>query len=139
MMTPDLFETVHLFANLVMVGVIWIVQLVHYPSFRYVSEGAFKNFMRSHKRRITIFVAPVMLAELFSLLWINYQSGFSESKFIFALILLGAIWLTTFLISIPCHNQLSGGKSGPIISKLINTNWIRTGAWTLKALLVVFM
>src|SRR5271157_6285468 len=46
-----------------MVGLIWLVQVVHYPLFRLVGSGDFKGYHHNHTRLISWVVGPPMLAE----------------------------------------------------------------------------
>ena len=55
-----------LVSTLFMTGLIWCVQLVHYPLFARVGEGTFSAYEQDHQRRITWIVMPVMLVELAS-------------------------------------------------------------------------
>ncbi len=43
------------------------------------------------------------------------------------------VWLSTFVLQVPIHNQLKTGKENMLIRRLVATNWIRTAAWSLKA------
>jgi hypothetical protein len=43
------------------------------------------------------------------------------------------VWLSTFGLQVPIHNQLQTGKEDLLIKRLVTTNWIRTAAWSLKA------
>lgn len=45
-------------------GLIWTVQLVHYPTFRYVSASQFVAFETFHQRRMSYVVVPLMSIEL---------------------------------------------------------------------------
>ena len=47
-----------------MVGLIWLIQLVHYPLFRYVGSKEFRIFHENHKIFITPVVGIVMIVEL---------------------------------------------------------------------------
>ena len=49
-----------------MIGVIWTVQLVHYPLFGAVRADEFAAFEREHQQRISAVVMPFMLGELAS-------------------------------------------------------------------------
>ena len=42
-------------------GVIWTIQIVHYPSFHYIDKLSFVNFHQFHERRISIIVMPLMM------------------------------------------------------------------------------
>jgi hypothetical protein len=47
-----------------LVGLVWVVQLVHYPAFLYVADEQFSDFHQLHTRQITWVVLPLMGAEL---------------------------------------------------------------------------
>lgn len=118
--------------SLFMAGLIWTIQLVHYPSFRFVDETNFNAFHSFHNQKISIIVIPVMITELITsrLLWWN--EGFLSLNGIgFYLVLL--IWISTFLLSVPNHAKLATGKDDVVINTLVHTNWIRTMLWTVKA------
>ena len=59
---------IHLIATSVMVGVIWVIQLVHYPSFHFIELKQYTTFQRFHMSRISYVVIPAMLTELFTLI-----------------------------------------------------------------------
>ena len=50
-------------ATLALVGLIWFVQVVHYPLFAKVGSSSFADYEQSHQRRTTLVVAPLMLVE----------------------------------------------------------------------------
>lgn len=117
----------------VMTGVIWIIQCVHYPSFRYVEMSQAADFHAHHTSSIGPIVAPLMIGELGLSIYLAYRGGV-QSWVILALVLI--IWLSTFALQVPLHNSLGKDWSMLSIDKLVNTNWIRTIAWTLKLILV---
>jgi len=133
----DPFNLSALFISWGLVVLIWIVQLVHYPSFHYIDPAKFINFHAHHSRSITVIVMPLMLAELAISFFLAYRSGFASVETL-ALVMVIGIWLSTFLIQIPLHNQLSTGNDGAVVTKLVNTNWIRTFLWTAKAILLTY-
>ena len=51
-------------ATLFMVGLIWFVQVVHYPLFAHVGRTQFPEYERLHNQFTTWIVGPVMLLEL---------------------------------------------------------------------------
>ena len=68
----------HFVCCLFMTGLIFYVQIVHYPSFSFVSEKRFRDFHHFHVRRTSYVVMPVMLAELVTgalLLWFSPASS----------------------------------------------------------------
>jgi hypothetical protein len=117
-------------------GLIWTIQLVHYPSFRFIAADQFPSFHELHSRRITWLVLPLMVAEA-----VVATAGlfFSPTLFqILGFLLVVCIWLSTFFISVPLHNRLSSGGADPeIIAQLVRTNWLRTVLWTLAMILLL--
>jgi uncharacterized YccA/Bax inhibitor family protein len=128
-------------STLVMFGVIWIIQLVQYPFFSYVDPENFPKYHAAHTFWITPVVAPTMIIELItSILIIFYPPKLVDPTFLyFGLILTLIVWASTFFIQIPLHNKLAGGFDARAHRKLVNTNWIRTIAWSLRAGLVVYL
>lgn len=55
------------------------------------------------------------------------------------LILVIGIFASTFFIQVPLHQKLSVGKDSHLIYRLVRTNWMRTIAWTLKAILMILI
>jgi hypothetical protein len=53
--------------------------------------------------------------------------------------LLAVIWISTAFVQVPCHEQLSQGFDKAVHQRLVWTNWLRTAAWSLRALLVLWM
>ncbi len=121
----------HLATSWALFGLIWTIQLSHYPSFRFVDEDQFSAFHLHHTRSITLVVMPLMLLELGLVFWQNYQTNWSWI-WVVPLVLVLLIWASTFFISVPLHTQLEGGKNLDVIKKLVDTNWIRTILWSVK-------
>lgn len=116
---------------------IWLVQLVIYPVFHFVSERDFSTWHKIYCKRIAYFVLPLMIAQLFE----SSAACFFVGTWLewIKLILIILVWLVTFLISAPCHNKLSKfGKDMIVISKLVLTNWIRTILWSMITLVSYF-
>jgi len=120
-----------------LVVLIWIIQLVHYPSFHYIDAAKFIDFHNHHSKSITVIVMPLMLAELIISFYLGYKSGFAPIESIALLMVIG-IWLSTFIIQIPLHDQLSVGNNTTVVNKLVTTNWIRTFLWSAKAILLTW-
>ena len=133
----NLIPVLALASTLFMTGLIWFVQVVHYPLFMEVGDELFAHYELVHPRKTGCIVAPVMLIELgTSVLWL-FVSGFSISL-ILGLILLVMIWLSTFRIQVPLHRQLIKSFDSVKIKQLVKSNWIRTSAWSLKSLIYLF-
>ncbi|MTI87652.1 MAG: hypothetical protein FH748_06760 [Balneolaceae bacterium] len=131
-MSYQLIFFLNTFSSFFLMGVIWCVQLVHYPSFRYTDEENFPLFHRQHSLRIGLIVAPVMLLELItSTLLFLTEHWFSFNSIGFYLVLL--IWISTALLSVPLHSKLRKEKKSSLINRLVYTNWVRTLLWTAKS------
>ena len=73
----ELLLKVNFISTSVMVGVIWVIQLLHYPSFHFINDQKYIEFQHFHMQRISFIVVPVMLIELASALLLAY---FFESR-----------------------------------------------------------
>jgi uncharacterized membrane protein len=127
--------TSHLVATLFMTGLIWFVQIVHYPLFAAVGEAGFAAYEARHRDLTTWVVAPAMLVEAFSAAWLTRWLATSDQAWLvwsgMALVLV--IWLTTACYSVPAHEVLSRGFDPIAHQRLVSTNWIRTAAWSIRA------
>ena len=89
-------------------GLIWTVQLVHYPGFAHVEPAQFERFHREHSARISWVVMAPMLLELGAAGWLAWQGealGAAARWGQLALVLL--VWASTFFITVPFHNRLA--------------------------------
>ena len=114
-------------------GVIWTVQLAHYPGFAQVAHATFPAFHRRHARNISWVVLGPMALELLLAAALAWQGRALGPAVWWALGLVGLIWAATFFISVPFHNRLARGYDHVAIDGLVRTNWIRTLAWTVRA------
>lgn len=131
----------NLLATLTMFGVIWIVQLVHYPLFSGVGVEGFTAYEAAHQTRITWIVFPAMTLELgtaAALLWLRPEAVPPWMVWI-GLTLVGVVWLSTAFVQVPLHTALAGGFDGDAHARLVASNWIRTAAWSLRTGLVLWM
>ena len=132
----DFIFFINVISAFFLTGVIWTIQIVHYPSFHYIDKLSFVNFHQFHERRISIIVMPLMILELISSVAL-YFNDMSNHTFLLNLIIVGLIWCSTFFIQVPIHNILSQKKDNMMIEKLVNTNWIRTFLWSMRMLLII--
>jgi hypothetical protein len=138
MLNDQYILLLHLFLTLYMTGLIWFVQIVHYPLMAAVGASTFRNYQQAHTQRTTWVVAPPMLLELGSgslLLYLHHSSAWHWTN----MALLMLIWASTFLIQVPIHNQLLKDFNAGYHRRLVRTNWLRTIAWTLRALLLLYL
>lgn len=121
-----------------MVGVIWMVQLVQYPMLARSSALEPRVAAQEHQRRITWVVGPLMAAEGVTalLLLVEQPDEIAALTAWLAAALLGVALASTVLIQVPLHTQLAEQHDDGVAKRLITTNWIRTGAWTLRGLVL---
>ena len=129
----------NLVLSFIAVGLIWTIQLVHYPSMRFIPKERFVEYHNFHSIRISFLAMPLMLTELGTSLMLFYQNydNAIQTIFLINLVIVVLIWLSTFLIQVPLHNALSKEKQSEKLSKLICTNWIRTILWTARSILMI--
>jgi hypothetical protein len=124
-----------------MFGVIWVMQVVHYPLMRFASGEQFARFETEHQTRISWVVGPLMLIEGVCVLaflfappaglpgWLPWAGAGVEA------IAIG----TTVFVSAPLHGRLNAQFDQAILDRLVATNWIRTIAWTGRAAVSIAM
>lgn len=135
-MTLTFTLIIQLFCTFSLTGLIWVIQCVHYPAFRYANVETFKVFHNFHSQNITWIVAPLMVSELLTatLLFTKNNSNF----WLMQLVLILLLWTSTAFLSVPLHNKLMNGYDLKLIHKLTITNWPRTLLWSLKSALLVY-
>ena len=141
MSSLELLLWVHASATWLMVGIIWFVQIVHYPLFAAVPSQAFQAYQEKHVRRTGWVVAPPMLVEVGSALALTLYSSESLDAWLVwgGVALLLVVWGATAVFSVPLHNQLLNGFDARAHRRLLRTNWLRTLAWTLRGLFAVWL
>ena len=138
---PCLLLAANLVATLYMVGLIWFVQLVHYPLLAQVGKAEFAAFERAHVARTGPVVGPPMLIELATTagLLVTAPFGVPAGATWLGAALLTIVWGSTALLQVPSHRRLGEGFDARTHRRLVTTNWIRTAAWTARGALVLWM
>ena len=124
----------HLVSTSIMVGVIWIIQLVHYPSFLFIDKQKYMKFQEFHMSRVSYIVMPTMIAELFSGIYILLYNNILmvNTFFLLASFSLFLNWVITALVFVKIHNGLLIKYEKKIILLLVKLNWLRTILWSLR-------
>ena len=125
----NLILLTQLFACAFLTGLIWMIQLVHYPSFHYINEDNFAKFAKFHASRISVIVIPAMMVDLISAFLLLNGEKILLANFIMTLL----IWLSTAVFSVPCHKRLQENKDPKIIVRLVKSNWPRTIMWSIRS------
>jgi len=130
----------HAGATWFMTGLIWFVQIVHYPLMGSVTADAFPAYAQAHQRRTTWVVGPAMLIEAgcaLLLVWLPH-GGFTGTTLRWVgLALLALIWASTFSVQTPLHARLASGVDRAVWHRLLATNWLRTIAWSVRGIIAL--
>jgi len=123
-------DTLRCYVDIALFILIWLVQLIIYPSFVHVRESVFISWHNKYTGLISLFVAPLMFGQSGIYLYAAFSLGRWHD--ILGSVCIAGLWLSTFLLSVPCHDRLHrSGYDLPTIKRLVRTNWIRTFLWTL--------
>jgi len=132
---------VHAAATLLLGGLIWTIQLVHYPLMDGVGEASFRQYHERHTRRMTWLVAPLMPIELVTSALLLFSPPASVPPVLpwvgFGLVL--CIWAATALLAVPAHRRLAEGFDPAVHARLVRGNWLRTIAWSVRGVLALWM
>lgn len=127
--------------TLFMTGLIWFVQIVHYPLFPLIGDAAFPRYELLHAQRTGWVVFPPMLLELLTALLALYPAlrapQLSRNAALVSAALVLAIWLSTAALQIPLHNALSRTPTPALMHRLVLSNWLRTAVWTARSAILL--
>lgn len=130
----DIAFEINKISNLLMIGISILVQIIIYPSFKDPDFKNFNSFHLSYSNKMFYIVAPIMLTELFSSLFLVYKNP--SKTYLISLFFLLLIWLLTFLFIVPIHNFLSANHSKKKVQRMIRLNGLRTFFWLSKYLII---
>ncbi|MEM6864527.1 MAG: hypothetical protein AAF575_05080 [Bacteroidota bacterium] len=113
---------------------IWMVQLIIYPSFLHYTQENLFVWHQKYTVRMGYIVAPLMAVQLG--IHVYHVFYFKTPLSIVGLVLVIALWLITLLQFVPIHSSISNGSTDEILLKsLVNKNWSRTILWNLLFLI----
>ena len=126
---PDLSE-IQTLVDFGMVVVLWLVQLVIYPSLLRIEPCQLTRWHQAYTFRVSFIIMPLMLAQL-ALAVIAALSGSATWLDGLVLALVLVCWGLTFFVSVPLHKKIDAGDpSDATRTALVRTNWPRTWLWT---------
>jgi hypothetical protein len=142
---PVVMFLLQVVSTAMMTGLVWFVQLVHYPLFQTVSdlssEEAFGQYAEKHTRQTTWVVAPLMLCEAGTGIYLLYEPPkvipMEWILWLTGLLILN--WVLTAFWSVPMHNQLVKGFHPKAHRWLMWSNTVRTLTWSVRTVLVTGM
>ena len=132
---PSVLLLAHAMSTLIMVGILWFVQVVHYPMFALVGEREFPAWQSRNTQRTSFVVGPPMLVEMATT--IGLVAWQADALTLAGLLLLAACWTSTALLQVPAHNRLERAFDVDVHRRLVRTNWIRTVCWSARGVLAL--
>jgi hypothetical protein len=128
-------------ASWAMVGLIWFVQIVHYPLLSVVPVESAGTVAMEHQRRTAWVVMLPMATQGFTSLallrwvptgvdtWLPWGNA----------VCVGIALASTVLLSVPRHSRMATNPTSTIGRELVVTNWPRTIAWSASGVLLAAM
>lgn len=117
-----------------MVGLIALVQGVHYPLFRLVGAATYAAYQRRHMQSITPWVFVPMGIQAVGAGWLALV-GWPGNPWVWV----GAgcaagVWGLTAAVFVPLHTRLLQQYHDATHRQLVRRNWLRTALWLLHGL-----
>jgi hypothetical protein len=137
----DIVLVAQAIASGVMCGIAWFVQVVHYPAFARIPPEAAAAYARENQRITTRVVLPPMLVEAAAAAWLVLfpPLGIGRAAALVGLALVGITTLSTAAVQVPLHARLAAGHDPAAVDRLVHSTWVRTAAWTARAVLAAWM
>jgi fatty acid desaturase len=130
MSSQELLTSLFLIVNSGLVVLIWMVQLIVYPSFLFYNKENLVQWHNIYTKRIAVIVVPLMLIQLVISI-LNTIVSFSIINLTISLLVL-FLWVFTFTSFAPLHFKISENRFQQTqLQQLVNRNWIRTIIWSL--------
>lgn len=133
-MVEGSMEIWRLMVDFGLVILVWMTQLIVYPSFTYFEEVALGRWHQKYTSNITFIVAPLMFAQVGIITW----QLFTDLHWfhLTSAVLVALVWVNTFFFAVPKHEQIT--RKNVIRENsvgLAKVNWYRTALWTVIWLL----
>jgi heme exporter protein D len=130
---------VHLVSTLFMVGMIWTVQLVHYPLMALVGSEHFTAYEAAHAPRMAAVVMIPWTLQGITVagLLLDVPDGVDPALVWAAAVAALVPVAVTVLASVPAHQRLGAGFDASTHRTLVRSNWIRTVGWTVHGVIAV--
>ena len=120
-----------------LVILIWMTQLVVYPSFTYFPSDSLLKWHEKYTTSISVIVMPLMLAQIGVHGYLLLATFSWTGAAAFGLVLLA--WINTFLFAVPQHNRIANQDEVVGSAKnLVRINWYRTVIWSVVFLLSLY-
>jgi DMSO reductase anchor subunit len=125
----QLLLQISLLIDVGLVVLIWLVQLIIYPSFTYYQPEALFAWHQKYTTRLAFVVMPLMLGQLLlAIVAVFHHLNFVNAS---SLTIVLFLWVFTFVSFAPIHFKISEGHANQSLLKLlIKRNWYRTFLWS---------
>ncbi|WP_026775557.1 hypothetical protein [Polaribacter sp. Hel_I_88] len=130
METQEIITQISLLADAGLVVLIWMVQLIVYPSFLYYQPKDLVSWHQKYTNRIAVVVVPLMVLQLVIASYdvFNLFDMLNTTRFLLVIFL----WIFTFTSFAPLHFKITNNNfDEKLLNKLIQRNWLRTLLWSL--------
>ena len=125
----QIIAIIQLIIDFGLVILIWMVQLIVYPSFKYYQKQDLILWHQKYTKRIAFIVVPLMLIQL-GIAVFNMFHQFNHTTIVTLSVVI-FLWIFTFLSFAPLHFKISEGKhTQKQLQLLIKRNWLRTFLWS---------
>lgn len=133
------YQIIRLITDSGLLVLIWLVQLVIYPSFIMFQSNKLKQWHSIYTRRVTLVVLPLMTVQLGTAI----AQVWEVANWYTLLSMIGviSIWVLTFLVFVPLHRKIDvcdTNKLKNVCFKLVYYNWTRTLLWSLLFIMTVY-
>ena len=125
-----MIEITRLVLDVGLLVLIWMIQLIVYPSFLFYTAKELIAWHKMYTKAIALIVIPLMLGQLGIII---YQVFLVQNTYtLTSIVLVVFLWGITLLKFAPMHQQISEGNTHvQLLKKLVQNNWIRTLIWTI--------
>ena len=125
-----MIEITRLVLDVGLLVLIWMIQLIVYPSFLFYTAKELIAWHKMYTKAIALIVIPLMLGQLGIII---YQVFLVQNTYtLTSIILVVFLWGITLLKFAPLHQQISEGNTHlQVQKKLVQMNWMRTIVWTI--------
>lgn len=131
-----MIEIFRVFFDTGLLVLIWMVQLIIYPSFLFYKKEALRQWHAIYVKRISFIVIPLMFGQTLTAVYQCFGSINTYTLCSVLLILL--VWVLTFVLFVPRHNAVANHLyTAKTLKELVALNWYRTAIWSVICLWTV--
>ena len=127
----------HAAVSLALAAVLWMVQLVVYPAFRWIEPARFVQWHEGYTGAVSWVVAPLILLQTGGVAARYWFLEAPDTLWLLELVCTVVAWAVTGFVSVPIHGRLQRDLPAEqrlaAMQQLVRTNWLRTLCWSVCA------